>query len=121
MPFMFAAVRYAFSVGWKGLVIAEVFGSDVGMGWTIKYFYDAHRTQGVIGYGLFFVIFALILERLVFEPLAKRAFKWRPQVGVGDIVEEVAVLQEFEESLEYDRTGEKAGSEYIRKGGNIDG
>lgn len=121
MPFMFAAVRYAFSVGWKGLVIAEVFGSDVGMGWTIKYFYDAHRTQGVIGYGLFFVIFALILERLVFEPLATRAFKWRPQLGVGNFVEEAALLEEFEESLEDELTGERMGADYIRKGGDIDG
>jgi NitT/TauT family transport system permease protein len=89
---MFAAVRYAFSVGWKGLVIAEVFGSDEGMGWTIKYFYDAHRTQGVIGYGLFFVFFALIIEKLVFEPLANRAFKWRPQIGKIDVVEEQFLL-----------------------------
>lgn len=87
-PFFFAAMRYAFSVGWKGLVIAEVFGSDTGMGWTIKFWYDAHRTQGVIGYGLFFVIFTLALEKLVFERLAERAFKWRPKPGDIDLVEE---------------------------------
>jgi len=91
-PFMFAAVRYAFSVGWKGLVIAEVFASDRGMGWTIKFWYDAHRTQGVIGYGLFFVIFALILEGFIFEPLSRRAFKWRPRVDGLDMVEEEFLL-----------------------------
>lgn len=94
MPFFFAAMRYAFSVGWKGLVIAEVFGSDRGMGWTIKFWYDAHRTQGVIGYGLFFVAFALALEKLVFEPLAERAFKWRPQVGGIDVVEEQFLMDQ---------------------------
>jgi NitT/TauT family transport system permease protein len=121
MPFMFAAVRYAFSVGWKGLVIAEVFAAQTGMGWTIKYWYDAHRVQGVIGYGLFFVAFALILERLVFEPLANRAFKWRPKLGVGDLVEAHAILEGFEESLEEGPTGERHESEYIRKGGKLDG
>lgn len=94
MPFFFAAIRYAFSVGWKGLVIAEVFGSDRGMGWTIKFWYDAHRTQGVIGYGLFFVIFALTLEKLVFEPLSAKAFKWRPKAGDIGIVEEQFLLDE---------------------------
>ena len=45
MPFMFAAARYCFSIGWKGLVIAEVFGGQDGAGWTIKFWYDAHRAQ----------------------------------------------------------------------------
>ncbi|HEY5685626.1 MAG TPA: ABC transporter permease subunit [Acidimicrobiia bacterium] len=112
MPFFFAAVRYAFSVGWKGLVIAEVFGADTGMGWTIKFWYDAHRTQGVIGYGLFFVIFALALEKLVFEPLAARSFKWRPRIGDIGVVEEKFIL---------DPTIDGAGeAEYAREGG-LDG
>ncbi len=32
MPFMFAAARYAFALGWKGLVVAEVFGGRPGPG-----------------------------------------------------------------------------------------
>ena len=31
-------------------------------GWTIKFWYDAHRAHGVIGYALFFMIFALLLR-----------------------------------------------------------
>ena len=87
MPFFFAAIRYAYSIGWKGLVIAEVFGSQVGMGWTIKFWYDAHRAHGVIGYALFFIIFAMALEKLVFDPLARRAFKWRPQLDAFQLAE----------------------------------
>jgi NitT/TauT family transport system permease protein len=87
MPFFFAAIRYAYAVGWKGLVIAEVFASDRGMGWTIKFWYDAHRAHGVIGYAIFFIIFALILEKLVFDPLADRAFKWRPRVDAVQMAE----------------------------------
>ena len=87
MPFFFAALRYAYSIGWKGLVIAEVFGSQVGMGWTIKFWYDAHRAHGVIGYALFFIFFALALEKLVFDPLARRAFKWRPSLDTYQLAE----------------------------------
>ena len=87
MPFFFAAMRYAYSIGWKGLVVAEVFGSQVGMGWTIKFWYDAHRAKGVIGYAIFFILFALALEKLVFDPLARRAFKWRPQIGAYELAE----------------------------------
>ncbi|HSO49740.1 MAG TPA: ABC transporter permease, partial [Acidimicrobiia bacterium] len=87
MPFFFAAIRYAYAVGWKGLVITEVFASDRGMGWTIKFWYDAHRAHGVIGYALFFIIFALALEKLVFDPLADRAFKWRPKMEAVQMAE----------------------------------
>lgn len=87
MPFFFAATRYAFSIGWKGLVIAEVFGGQDGAGWTIKFYYDAHRAHGVVAYAAFFIIFALILEKAVFERAAKRVFKWRPSLDL-EIVEE---------------------------------
>ena len=89
MPFMFAAARYAFALGWKGLVVAEVFGGQDGAGWTIKFWYDAHRAHGVVGYAFFFVIFAIIFERLVFDAIAKRVFKWRPAVTGVEVVEEV--------------------------------
>ncbi|MGH8951168.1 MAG: ABC transporter permease [Acidimicrobiia bacterium] len=87
LPFFFAAIRYAYAIGWKGLVIAEVFGSTVGMGWTIKFWYDAHRAHGVIGYALFFIIFAMALEKLVFDPLADKAFKWRPKIDAVQMAE----------------------------------
>jgi NitT/TauT family transport system permease protein len=87
MPFFFAAIRYAYAIGWKGLVIAEVFASDRGMGWTIKFWYDAHRAHGVIGYALFFILFAMALEKLVFDRLADSAFKWRPKISAAQMAE----------------------------------
>jgi NitT/TauT family transport system permease protein len=81
MPFFFAALRYALANAWKGLVLAELFASTNGAGWTIKFWYDAHRAQGIIGYALFFVIFALIVERLIFGRLSAYVFRWRPQPG----------------------------------------
>jgi ABC-type nitrate/sulfonate/bicarbonate transport system permease component len=81
MPFFFAALRYALANAWKGLVLAELFASTNGAGWTIKFWYDAHRAQGIIGYALFFVIFALVVERLIFGRLSAYVFRWRPQPG----------------------------------------
>jgi NitT/TauT family transport system permease protein len=102
MPFFFAALRYAYAIGWKGLVITEVFAAGEGMGWTIKFWWDANRAKGVIGYAMFFIIFAMALEKLVFEPLAKKAFKWRPQINpvqmaegdFGAVTQEGFLLQE---------------------------
>jgi ABC-type nitrate/sulfonate/bicarbonate transport system permease component len=88
MPFMFAAGRYAFALGWKGLVVAEVFGGQDGAGWTIKFWYDAHRAHGVVGYAFFFVIFALLFEKFMFDRLSRYFFKWRPEVNGADVVEQ---------------------------------
>ena len=88
MPFLFAALRYGFISGWHGLVLAEVFASSNGAGWTIRFWYDAHRAQGVLGYALFFILFALFIERGVFEPISRRVFRWRPSIRNLPVVEE---------------------------------
>jgi NitT/TauT family transport system permease protein len=88
LPFLFAAARYCFALGWKGLVVAEVFGGMDGAGWTIKFWYDAHRAYGVIGYALFFVIFALLFEKFMFDQLSKRLFRWRPSLDAVEIAEQ---------------------------------
>jgi NitT/TauT family transport system permease protein len=80
MPFFFAALRYGLANSWKGLVLAEVWASTEGAGWVIKFFYDAHRSQGIVGYALFFIIVAVFIERIIFGRLSGYVFRWRPTV-----------------------------------------
>jgi ABC-type nitrate/sulfonate/bicarbonate transport system permease component len=103
LPFLFAALRYGFANGWKGLVLAEVFAASNGAGWTIRYWYDAHRGQGVIGYALFFVLFALFIERGVFERMSRRVFRWRPSLAHVQVVEEAVPDAKEAEGLAKDR------------------
>jgi ABC-type nitrate/sulfonate/bicarbonate transport system permease component len=105
LPFLFAALRYGFANGWKGLVLAEVFAASNGAGWTIRYWYDAHRGQGVIGYALFFVLFALFIERGVFERISRRVFRWRPSISNLQIVEEAVPDAKEAEGVAEDREG----------------
>jgi NitT/TauT family transport system permease protein len=89
MPFIFAALRYGFANGWKGVVVAEVFAAADGAGWMIRYWYDAHRAYGVIGYAFFFffffiIIVSLVLEGLVFTRLSAWVFRWRPSIQAGE-------------------------------------
>lgn len=87
MPFFFAALRYGLGNGWKGLVLAEVWAATSGAGWNIRYWYDAHRAHGVVGYAFFFIIFALVVERWAFRALSDRVFRWRPTTE-REVVEE---------------------------------
>lgn len=81
MPFFFASLRYGLANGWKGLVLAEVWASTDGAGWMIRHWYESRSPEGVVGYALFFVLFSLLVERLIFGSLSKRVFKWRPSVA----------------------------------------
>jgi ABC-type nitrate/sulfonate/bicarbonate transport system permease component len=80
MPFLFAAFRYAFSLGWKALAVAEVFGSSSGAGWVIRYWFDSRRMDGLFAYLGFFVIFAVVVDYVVFKLIANRVFRWRPKL-----------------------------------------
>jgi NitT/TauT family transport system permease protein len=78
MPFVFAALRYGLASGWKGLLVAEIFAASSGAGWNIQFWYDARRAQGVFGYALFFILFAVFVERVIFQRLSAWVFRWRP-------------------------------------------
>jgi ABC-type nitrate/sulfonate/bicarbonate transport system permease component len=84
MPFFFAALRYGLANGWKGLVLAEVFAATSGAGWNIKFWHDAHRPQGLVGYALFFILFALFVERVIFQRISNRVFRWRPDAAAAE-------------------------------------
>jgi NitT/TauT family transport system permease protein len=80
-PFFFASLRYGLANGWKGLILAEVFASDSGAGWHITSMRDYGDFAGVVGFAVYFAIFSIIVERLVFGRLSRRVFRWRPQIA----------------------------------------
>ena len=48
----------------------------------------------MIGYALFFILFAVFLERAVFERVSNRVFRWRPAAEAPDVVEEAVLVGE---------------------------
>jgi ABC-type nitrate/sulfonate/bicarbonate transport system permease component len=78
MPFAFASLRYGLANGWKGLVLAEVFAATSGAGWQIAEFRDYGNFAGVVALALYFALFSIVVERLIFGRLSRRVFRWRP-------------------------------------------
>lgn len=81
-PFFFASLRYGLANGWKGLVLAEVFAATSGAGYEINEMREYGHFAGVIGFALYFAMFSIIVERLLFGRLSKRVFRWRPESDV---------------------------------------
>jgi ABC-type nitrate/sulfonate/bicarbonate transport system permease component len=89
MPFAFASLRYGLANGWKGLVLAEVFAATSGAGWQIAEFRDYGNFAGVVALALYFALFSILVERLLFGRLSRRVFRWRPTAAAkaGEPVE----------------------------------
>lgn len=81
-PFVFTALRFGFSVGWKITVLTEVFSSDKGIGFEMRVASQLFRTDEFLAWALSFFVFALILEKLVLQRMENRFFRWREDVTV---------------------------------------
>lgn len=85
---IFAGLRFAVIIGWNGVLLAEWFGAAEGVGWRTRYWYDANRYEGFVGWVAMFILFIVLLDRLVLTPLQERAFRWRDvhdvDVGASD-------------------------------------
>ena len=76
LPSAFTGVRLAFTTGWNSLLIVEWFGATEGVGWRARFWYDALRYPGFVGWVLLFVILITVLDRLVLRRLERYAFQW---------------------------------------------
>jgi ABC-type nitrate/sulfonate/bicarbonate transport system permease component len=80
-PFLFASLRYGLANGWKGLVLAEVFSGTSGAGYHINEMREYGDFAGVVGFAVYFAIFSILVEQLVFGRLSRRVFRWRPTIA----------------------------------------
>jgi len=89
--YLFTGLRFGFIVGWNAVLLAEWFGAAEGVGWRSRFWYDAARYRGFLGWVLVFIGFIVLVDTLVLRPLQRRAFRWRApaadnvEVGLPDI------------------------------------
>lgn len=75
-PFVFAGVRLAFAIAWKVEALTEVFGSSNGVGFQIRYAFQAFSITNVLAWTLLFVLFMLLIERALAAG-ERWVFRWR--------------------------------------------
>jgi ABC-type nitrate/sulfonate/bicarbonate transport system permease component len=75
--YIFAGFRFAVIIGWNAVLLAEWFSASEGVGWRARYWYDANRYKGFVGWVILFILFIVLLDRLVLVRLQRRAFRWR--------------------------------------------
>lgn len=77
LPAFFSSFRYLFSMVWKIVVIAEVFGIRSGMGAQFRFWFNESSMITLLAYATLFLIVMFVLEYGLIYPVEKWAFRWR--------------------------------------------
>jgi NitT/TauT family transport system permease protein len=85
--YIFAGLRFAIIIGWNGILLSEWFSGQAGVGFRTRYWFDANRYRGFVGWVIVFIVFIVVLDRLILNRLQTRAFRWRdPNAADADQV-----------------------------------
>jgi ABC-type nitrate/sulfonate/bicarbonate transport system permease component len=81
MDYVFTGLRFGIITGWNGVLLSEWFASTKGVGWRTRYWYDANNFDGFVAWIVLFVLFIVVVDRLVLAPIQERVFRWRTTVA----------------------------------------
>lgn len=76
-PHLFAALRSAHALGWKIVVLVEVFGSGGGVGHQYKRAFDLFDLPLLVTWVVFFLATVWIVEYGLLRPIGARIVRWR--------------------------------------------
>lgn len=77
LPHLVASARAGLSVIWKIVLVVEFLGRSTGIGRQIHTQFSIFNITGVLAYSLSFVVFILLIEFLIMQPLERYATRWR--------------------------------------------
>ncbi|WP_202968892.1 ABC transporter permease [Pseudonocardia sp. EC080625-04] len=81
-PSLFAGARLGLSLGWKVIVLVEVFGMSSGVGYQLNNAFAEQNVAAVLAWTLLFAVVMAVLEYGVLQGLERRAGRWRKVVTV---------------------------------------
>ena len=80
-PFLFAGSRASFAASWKLAALAETFGGTTGVGVQIRKAFQGFSVTDMLAWMMFFVIFVVVIERMVLMRLERWVFRYRLRRG----------------------------------------
>ncbi len=76
-PYIFAAARSGLALVWKIVLIVELLGRSDGVGFQIQVFFQLFDVTRILAYALAFAAVIQVIEWVMFQPLERRAGRWR--------------------------------------------
>lgn len=81
LPYLFQGMRFGFTIAWKIAMLTEIFGGTSGIGYNIRLANIQFEMDLLLAWVFWFILSAVLLERLVLQRLVDRSFRWRPEVA----------------------------------------
>ncbi len=82
--YLFAGLRFAIIIGWNGILLWEWFSGQEGVGFRTRYWFDANRYRGFVGWVIVFIVFIIFIDRVILNRIQARAFRWRDPTDAQD-------------------------------------
>lgn len=76
LPFLFSTTRMLFSLGWRIMLVAELFGAQSGMGFIINGYFLSSENNMMLAWSIPIFLLMFSLERGL-QRIEKRKFAWR--------------------------------------------
>jgi NitT/TauT family transport system permease protein len=86
VPFLFASGRVSFANSWKLAALAETFGGYLGIGYQLEKAFQIFSVVTLLAWMFFFVIFVILVERVLITPAERKVFAWRDPAGTRERV-----------------------------------
>lgn len=82
LPYLLAGSRFGFALGWKVVVLSEVFGLSSGIGYMINRSFSNYSLLNVLAWTISFSLVMGLFEYGVLRPLERHLLRWRPAVAL---------------------------------------
>lgn len=82
LPYLFAASRFGFGLGWKVVVLSEMFGLSSGIGYQINRAFSHYSMLEVLAWTLGFTLVMFAFEYGVVRRLEAHYLRWRGDVRI---------------------------------------
>lgn len=82
LPYLFGASRFGFSLGWKVVVLSEMFGLTSGIGYQINRAFALYSMRSVLAWTIGFTLIMVVFEYGFLRPLERHFLRWRPSLRV---------------------------------------
>ena len=76
-PYIMATTRLTISLVWKIVLVVELLGRSDGIGFKIAIFFQDFDITSIFAYSFAFIFVVILVEKLLLNPLDKKATKWR--------------------------------------------
>ena len=80
-PYLFSALRIAFSLSWKIALVSEAFGVSTGVGKQLVYWFEDTRVDMMLAWGVSFMIVMALIDVVVFRWWERCTYVWRHQLA----------------------------------------